>query len=782
MENTLLHFDPKSLWRLVNIAFLTSIGLFAGSSPLGIADLRPVHILTALAMIFLLTLFGNITLRGRLFGLAGILLALFGAGIAVGFQVCLSFLQSYFHWLTGSPVWNREYLTGYEILQVIFATLLCCFIQALMEKDFRIKIGVLLTLFTSLLYCLLAETDLSRLSVAFILCYIAIIYVEWTQTRWKKEKLKSLSSYMLWVTPFLAAYFLMMLLTPARQDPYDWQIVKNAYQQLKESFLKISYNFPGISSDDYDLSLSGFSEENRLGGQSMETSREIMAIRSKTKPATNIYLTGKVYDTFDGRGWIQQNKDSSKERFMDTIQTLHAVQRYDEDYLTDYLSQTDITISYRYFRSEFLFAPLKSMSFRQNSSNLSFQESGGSLFFNRSKGYGTEYEVSFYQLNAGQEAFHKFLNSAKYLEPDEEGLTAILKIFKNRTGENIASSDMQYYRQLIYDNYLEDITLSDRTGRYLQEITADAETEVDKLMAIEKELSSFTYTHTPGSLPETVTNASEFLDYFLLESREGYCNYFATAFTLLARAQGIPSRFVQGFCVPSRGKLETAVYTNMAHAWPEVYLEEVGWIPFEPTPGYSEKRYTSWAIKNIDSRLSSDLDGHTSKPNLPIDMSLDKSEQESAELQESTIYPEGPNIKKILRITGLILLFALSLGFILLLFNYLIAGYRYQKIPLEDKFKAEIFRNLRILSLMGIKRKDEETLSEFKDRAVLSTGMDEPLHFLDRYEDFLYGDKKITKHSLEEVRMQQSSLLLILKQRKRKAYLFYRILSSIRLL
>jgi len=779
MDHTLLHFNHKILWRLINLLFLTCIGLSGGGNILGITSLKPVHILTALATVAIVILISSMSLRSRFFSLTGITLALFGAGTAVGFQNCLSFLQSYAHWLIGSPIWNREQQTGYEIIQTIFLTLTCCLLQAFIEKNFRVKATVLLSLLVTLLYCLFAEKELTKLCVAFILCYAVIIYVEWTQIRWKKEKVKSIASYMLWVMPFLAIYLLLMLLPTAPKQPYDWQIVKNAYQHLKESFLKFSYNLPGGSRDDYDLSLSGFSEKSELGKNSLETDREIMTIQSKTKPKTNIYLSGKVYDTFNGREWIQQNEDDSKERFMDTLKTLYALRRYDKDYLSDYLSQIDITINYRYFRSEFLFAPLKTLTVRQNSSGLNFQESGGSLFFDSRKGYGTEYEVSFYQLNAGQEIFRQFLNNAKFLEADEDELQSILRVFENRTKESITVSDMQHYRQAVYDNYLEDVALSDGVKEYFQKITQDAQTDVDKLKAIERELSSFTYTRTPGPLPETVTNSAEFLDYFLLESKEGYCNYFATAFILLARSQGIPARFVQGFCVPTNGKSEMKVYSNMAHAWPEVYLEEVGWIPFEPTPGYSRARYASWGVKNRNPELSSGLNSQLPEPGAPEEKSRNISAQETEKLQESVIYPERINIGRFFQVLCLILL-SIS-GFIILLFlaNLMIARYKYRKMSVGARFKVEISRNIKILSFMEIRRRETETLSEFKEQALLSISETETLQFLDSYEDFLYGDKEIDQRTLEEVMQQQVNLLLLLKQKKKRTYFFYRILIQI---
>lgn len=777
MKHTLLHFNQNTLWRLTNLVFLTCIGLFGGGSFLGIGSLKPVHILTALAAVFILILLNSMTWRNRLLGLTGIILVVSGTGAAAGIQNCFSFLKSYSHWLTGNPVWDQGQLTGYEIIQIIFLTLLCYLLLIIMEKDFRIKTTVLFLLLSTLLYCLFAEKELSKICVAFLLCYAAMIYTEWTQIRWKKEKTKNHSAYMLWVMPFLTAYFLLMLIPSVPETPYDWPIFKNVYQQLKESFFKLSYNLPGTGGDDYDLSLSGFSPESELGSKSLETKREIMSIQSRTKLSTNVYLTGKVYDTFNGRGWEQQNQDTSKERYMDTIQTLYAVRRYDKEYQTDYLSQAEITIHYRHFRSEFLFAPLKAFSFRQNSSNLNFQESGGSLFFDRRKGYGTEYEVSFYQLNAGQESFHQFINTAGFLADDEDELQSLLSVLNNQTKENITVNDMQRYRQAVYDNYLEDVILSDETAQYLQEITNDARTDADKLRAIERELSTFTYTLTPGQLPETVTNSAEFLDYFLLESKKGYCNYFATAFALLARAQGIPARFVQGFCVPTKDSPETKVYSDMAHAWPEVYLEDIGWIPFEPTPGYSQTRYASWEVKNSSSELSDGLNSHTSEAEWAEDRISNK--QETGDTQKSVIYPKKNNIGRLLSIIILTLLFILSTAILLVLLSLLLAQYKYHKMSTEMKFKAKVSRNLKILSFMGIKRKDVQTLSEFKEQAQLFIGEQEPLQFLNCYEDFLYGDKKITRHTLKEVQRQQLRLLLILKQRKRRTYFYYRILMSI---
>jgi transglutaminase-like putative cysteine protease len=71
-----------------------------------------------------------------------------------------------------------------------------------------------------------------------------------------------------------------------------------------------------------------------------------------------------------------------------------------------------------------------------------------------------------------------------------------------------------------------------------------------------------------------------------LSARTGYCEQFAGTFAAMMRALGVPARVAVGF---TPGELEAdGVYRvrgEHAHAWPEVYLDGVGWVRYEPTPG-----------------------------------------------------------------------------------------------------------------------------------------------------------------------------------------------------
>lgn len=84
----------------------------------------------------------------------------------------------------------------------------------------------------------------------------------------------------------------------------------------------------------------------------------------------------------------------------------------------------------------------------------------------------------------------------------------------------------------------------------------------------------------------------DFVEYFLFESRAGYCAHFASSAVLILRSLGIPARYVTGYAISPGdftqdpdGTYSAVVMDKQAHAWAEVYLDGIGWIPVEMTPG-----------------------------------------------------------------------------------------------------------------------------------------------------------------------------------------------------
>lgn len=93
-------------------------------------------------------------------------------------------------------------------------------------------------------------------------------------------------------------------------------------------------------------------------------------------------------------------------------------------------------------------------------------------------------------------------------------------------------------------------------------------------------------------LPE-LPKGSDAVEYFLGTTKQGYCMHYAGASALILRELGVPARYVSGYVTGNYKKSETSgmyeatVLDSAAHAWVEIYLEGVGWIPVEMTAGYS---------------------------------------------------------------------------------------------------------------------------------------------------------------------------------------------------
>lgn len=121
--------------------------------------------------------------------------------------------------------------------------------------------------------------------------------------------------------------------------------------------------------------------------------------------------------------------------------------------------------------------------------------------------------------------------------------------------------------------------ISDRVKEISLQITEGYETSYEKARAIEVFLK-LNYSYELGFSP--APSDWEPNDWFLFESKDGICGNFSSAFVVLARSSGIPSRLAAGYFIKS-GEGEQAVYERQAHAWAEVGFEELGWIVFDAT-------------------------------------------------------------------------------------------------------------------------------------------------------------------------------------------------------
>lgn len=138
------------------------------------------------------------------------------------------------------------------------------------------------------------------------------------------------------------------------------------------------------------------------------------------------------------------------------------------------------------------------------------------------------------------------------------------------------------YPQWVKNRYLQlPNTITPRTRRLAQQITSRYDNPYDKAIAVTNWLR--TNIHYSQTIPNPPPN-QEIIDWFLFDLRQGFCNYYATAEVVLLRAVGVPARWSVGY---AEGQAQQdgsfIVRQRDAHAWPEVYFPNYGWVEFEPT-------------------------------------------------------------------------------------------------------------------------------------------------------------------------------------------------------
>lgn len=162
------------------------------------------------------------------------------------------------------------------------------------------------------------------------------------------------------------------------------------------------------------------------------------------------------------------------------------------------------------------------------------------------------------------------------------------------TPEQLRSAPMQYpawadrYRTLPDGTQPNTIRtpqrVRDLAGQIVNTLPANDRDPYNIAVATERYLRSsanFTYATVVNDPPAKADVA----DYFLFTSKRGYCEYYATAMAVLLRADGLPSRVVNGYLPGARqpdGRFLSR--ESQAHAWVEVYFPRYGWIMFDPTP------------------------------------------------------------------------------------------------------------------------------------------------------------------------------------------------------
>lgn len=183
--------------------------------------------------------------------------------------------------------------------------------------------------------------------------------------------------------------------------------------------------------------------------------------------------------------------------------------------------------------------------------------------------------------------------SAKNLVKDFPQAAALSYLYRKENPTEQYTEAESYYNVFVYENYTKlpsgvQTLLSKELG-----YAGEAEEEhADYRSVITKIRNYLDKNVTYGAYAEKLPQGDDFLSFFLTEGKIGNAVHYATAATLMFRYYGIPARYAEGYLITPEDVVGTErdcvieLSGERGHAWTEIYVDGLGWVPIEMTPEY----------------------------------------------------------------------------------------------------------------------------------------------------------------------------------------------------
>lgn len=681
----------------------------------------------------------------------------------------ISWFYSFLDWCYIYNGAEELYVSAYGNFLVFSIAFIGSVVLYILMKKLISKIALAAVIIVMLVILAIYEEAIHKLVVGICFFFILTVILEVTGRRYsRRTRRPEKKNTILYLTPICLLIAILSVGMPSNLKPIQWEGVRNLYHNIMEKMdtMLTKWNFV-ISKDqgEFTIALTGYEENGgKLGFGTLLQSDKVALTLTSIDRNSPVYLIGSVSDRYTGNSWEKSGDkyiQGEQEYILDYIELVYALSRLDSDIIDENMlvDRNIFYITYKDIKTRTLFYPLKSSSYEYSDGDNYPVAQGANILFPKSEGAGTKYKVSFYEINHHGKAFQKMLKDADQFSY-EKGNTLdpgrvreVVLNHMNRGNADLVMSTEIYYgilrerAKLIQEGYTElPDSVPERVRRLALDITEDQETTYDKLRAIEAYLWELSYDLDPGNLPE----GEDFVDYFLFESHKGYCTSFASAMAIMARAVGIPTRYVEGYVVDYSEKKDISylIRDKEAHAWAEAYIEGVGWIPFEATPSYNEGHYTPWKepegrynreditfkYYNKDEKIEPDT---TFKPEQKEELSKDK-------------------IRGFL--SGIIILVVALLNLaIMVSIYYWVISYRYRKAFQRADYSQRMYLIfLRIMAMLqkeGYQLGSQETIKELAERIGSRYQYNEITFSAvsEIYMGYRYGQEQVTKEELEGV-------------------------------
>lgn len=275
---------------------------------------------------------------------------------------------------------------------------------------------------------------------------------------------------------------------------------------------------------------------------------EIPNLPDPPAPRLELHLRGTAFDTYDGRSWIRSQAEMEPIHSRYGMVRIRRRPKLERDRL--------MTIDLEPFDPPVLFVPRNAVALRMRA---------------RTEHPGAAPKL---ELFAGGEGELRYRSGDRGVRYD-----VFLGAENERSHDVLSDEDRARYLAL-------PPSLPSRVRELAHEIVGRREGDWNKANTIQYYLSdNYRY-----DLASPSGQAADPLDDFLFVSRSGHCEFYSTAMVVLLRELGIPARNVTGFLGGTYNRFGNfyAVRRGDAHSWVEVFIDELGWTTFDPTPAVDQ--------------------------------------------------------------------------------------------------------------------------------------------------------------------------------------------------
>lgn len=213
--------------------------------------------------------------------------------------------------------------------------------------------------------------------------------------------------------------------------------------------------------------------------------------------------------------------------------------------------------------------------------------------------YGAKYNLSKYDGIANKT---KTKHEKQYFTYKKFNIDEIKKLQKINFSNQILENEELLYRDFVKKHYL---TVPENLKKYFETFCKINNFSKDDKDIIEKIITYFKYNFKYNLSYLPISNGNDFIIQFMEETKEGLCQHFASAATMLFRFLNIPARYCVGYMVDATKNKEVFAYDEDLHAWVEIYFDNVGWIVVEAT-NQNENGYQKDKSNNSDDDKDND--------------------------------------------------------------------------------------------------------------------------------------------------------------------------------